>query len=172
MRRKRKSPDSAPDDHCGSHSSKTSPHEYGTVFAMTDSDIAQHEKLYRRWLFDLWYGDFAAAAEIFTPDFVGHWPSHEVHGPQAVADQIRQSRALFSDIENTLDVGPVISSGLCAARWTFHGSYLGGIPGTTATPGTRISFSGHDIFRVDNGRFAEYWVISDSTGMMQQLGAV
>ncbi|MBF6330225.1 ester cyclase [Nocardia transvalensis] len=130
-------------------------------------DIA---KLYRRWLFELWYGDYAVADQILTPDVVGHWPAREVHGPQEVAEQIRQSHEMFSDIENTLDVGPIIDGDLCAARWTFHGSYRGGIPGATVAPGTRISFSGHDIFRVENGRFAEYWPISDAMGMMQQLG--
>lgn len=133
---------------------------------MIELEIAD---LYRRWLFELWYGDFAVANEIFTSDFVGHWPSLDVHGPMGAADQIRQSHTLFSDIENTLDVGPIIADGRCAARWTFHGSYREGIPGATVASGTRISFSGHDILRVENGRFAEYWVIADGLGMMHQL---
>lgn len=128
--------------------------------------------LYRRWLFDMWGGDLDAAAEIFTPDFVGHWPSVTVHGPQGVADQVRQSHRLFADIKNTLDVGPIVQGDLIAARWTFHGSYREGIPGASAAPGTRISFSGQDIFRVEGDRFAEYWVESDGLGMMRALGAL
>ncbi|MCM6776357.1 ester cyclase [Nocardia sp. CDC159] len=128
------------------------------------------DTLYRRWLFDLWSGDFDIATDICTPDFVGHWPSREVHGPHEAADQVRQSHALFSDIENILDVGPIVAGEFCAARWTFHGSYRGGIPGATAPVGTRVAFSGHDIFRVGQGRFVEYWVMSDGMGLMSQLG--
>ncbi|MFK8843725.1 ester cyclase [Streptomyces sp. Ac-502] len=58
------------------------------------------------------------------------------------------------------------------ARWTFHGTYCGGIPGATAPAGTPISFAGQDIFRAADGRFTEYWVVSDGLGMMSALGAV
>ncbi|MDB1086398.1 ester cyclase [Streptomyces sp. ACA25] len=128
--------------------------------------------LYGRWLFDLWHGDFAVAEEILTPDFVGHWPTMDVHGPDRVVEQIRQSHEYFGDIENTLDVGPVIGDGMVAARWTFHGSYRGGVPGASVPSGTRISFAGQDLFRLVDGRFAEYWVVSDTLGMMAALGAL
>ncbi|WP_344528656.1 ester cyclase [Streptomyces albiaxialis] len=130
------------------------------------------ETLYRQWLFDLWHGDFELAEQILAPDFVGHWPDFDVHGPRAAADQIRQSHTYFADIENTLDVGPVIGDGKVAARWTFHGTYRDGIPGATALPGTRIAFSGMDIFSVADDRLAEYWVVSDGLGMMTALGAL
>ncbi|OKI02523.1 hypothetical protein A6A06_15995 [Streptomyces sp. CB02923] len=128
--------------------------------------------LYRRWLFDLWHGDFSVADEIFAPGIVGHWPAFDVHGPQGVADQVRQSHDYFGDIKITLDVGPIVGDGLVAAHWTFHGSYRGGIPGVTASSGTRIAFAGQDIFRVADGRFTEYWVVSDGLGMMTALGAL
>ncbi|MEU4205385.1 ester cyclase [Streptomyces sp. NPDC039022] len=128
--------------------------------------------LYRRWLRDLWHGDFSAAEEIFAPGIVGHWPAFDVHGPQGMADQVRQSYDYFDDIKVTLDVGPVVGDGLVAAHWTFHGTYRGGIPGATAPAGTRISFAGQDIFRAADGRFTEYWVVSDGLGMMTALGAV
>ncbi|MFI0263667.1 ester cyclase [Streptomyces sp. NPDC017056] len=132
-------------------------------------DSAEH--LYHRWISDLWHGDFSVAEEILTPGFVGHWPAFDVHGPQGAAEQIRQSHGYFTDIQVTVDVGPIVADGLVAARWTFHGSYRGGIPGATAAPGTRVSFAGQDIFRVADGRFAEYWVVSDGLGMMSALGA-
>ncbi|GAA1527180.1 hypothetical protein GCM10009678_05930 [Actinomadura kijaniata] len=128
--------------------------------------------LYRRWLFELWPGDYPVAKEIFTPGFVGRWPSLEVRGPQGVVEQIRRSHGFFADIENTLDVGPIVDGDLVAARWTFHGTYRDGIPGATAAPGTRVAFSGQDIFRVEGDRFAEYWVVSDALGMMRALGAL
>ncbi|MBE1531932.1 ester cyclase [Actinomadura algeriensis] len=129
------------------------------------------DELYRRWLFDAWSGDYGVLDEIMTPDFVGHWPAMEVRGRKEAADQIRHSRHLFSDIVNTLDVGPVVGGDTVAARWTFHGTYQGGVPGAMASPGTRVSFVGQDMFRVADGRLAEYWVVSDGVGLMTALGA-
>ncbi|WP_436774989.1 ester cyclase [Yinghuangia sp. YIM S09857] len=128
--------------------------------------------LYRRWLFDVWAGDFDVVERIFTPDVVGHWPTHDFHGPGELADQVRQSHALFTGIENTLDVGPVVDGDLLAARWTFHGTYQGGIPDAQAPAGTEVAFHGVDMLRAEDGRFAEYWVVSDSLGLMTRLGAL
>jgi hypothetical protein len=130
------------------------------------------DALYRRWLFEVWGGDLAVAAEILTPGFTGHWPNLEVRGPAAAAEQVRRSHALFTGVRTTLDVGPVVGDGMVAAGWSFHGSYRGGVPGATAEPGTPVSFSGQDIFRAEGGRFAEYWVVSDALGLMTALGAV
>lgn len=129
------------------------------------------ETLYRRWLFEVWSGDFAVADRILAPDFVGHWPGFDVHGPAGAVEQIRRSHEYFDDIRTTLDVGPVVGDGMVAAHWTFHGSYRGGIPGADAPPGTPASLVGSDVFRFADGRFAEYWVVSDAAGMMRQLSA-
>ncbi|WP_019631662.1 ester cyclase [Actinomadura atramentaria] len=134
---------------------------------MTDLDA-----LYRRWLFDLWGGDPSAADDLLTPGFVGHWPGLDVHGPAGAAEQIRRSRALFTGVRLTLDVGPLVSGDLVAARWTFRGDYAGGLPDAAAPPGTPVAFAGHDILRASGDRFAEYWVVSDGLGLMTALGAV
>jgi hypothetical protein len=128
--------------------------------------------LYRRWLEELWGGDLELAGEILTPDFVGHWPDQDVHGPRGAAEAVRAGRAPFDGIRLTLDVGPVADADKVSARWTFHAAYRGGLPGGTAPPGTRVAFSGMDILRIDpaSGKFVEYWVVSDALGLMTQLG--
>lgn len=126
--------------------------------------------MYRRWLLDLWAGDFTLAGELVTPDFVGHWPGMDVHGADGLVEALRQGHAPFSDVAITLDVGPVVDRDLVAARWTFSGSYRGGMPGASVPTGTPVSFSGHDLLRVYGERFAEYWVVSDTDGLARQLG--
>ena len=79
------------------------------------------------------------------------------------------SRAIFQDVTFAVEVGPVANGELVAARWIGHGSYKGGMRGTTAPVGTRVSFSGHDLLRVEAGRFAEYWVISETEHLLAQL---
>ncbi|NKZ08878.1 ester cyclase [Actinomadura latina] len=130
------------------------------------------DALYRRWLFEVWEGGYAVAGEILAPGFTGHWPNLEVHGPAGAAEQVRRSREYFTDVRTALDAGPVVGDGMVAAAWSFHGSYRGGVPGATAAPGTRVSFRGHDLFRAEDGRFAEYWVVSDALGLMTALGAL
>jgi predicted ester cyclase len=38
--------------------------------------------------------------------------------------------------------------------------------------GKKIKFAGIGIFKVSGGRLAEAWGISDTYGLMQQLGAI
>jgi hypothetical protein len=60
---------------------------------------------------------------------------------------------------------------MVAARWGSLAAYAGGIPGASAPAGTPVASSSIDIMRVENGRFAEYWVSSDGLAVMAQLGA-
>jgi predicted ester cyclase len=43
-----------------------------------------------------------------------------------------------------------------------------GIPPT----GNRVNFTGISIYRIEGGKIAESWSVSDLLGMMQQLGAI
>ncbi|MGI5422354.1 ester cyclase [Actinomadura luteofluorescens] len=126
--------------------------------------------LYERWLLEMWAGDFGLARELVTPDFVGHWPGHDVHGADELIDVLRQGHAPFEGVTVTLDVGPIVDGDQVAARWTFGGRYKGGVPGATAPEGTDVSFEGHDVLRAEGGRFAEYWVISDVRALDRALG--
>ncbi|MFI6324378.1 ester cyclase [Nonomuraea sp. NPDC050556] len=115
--------------------------------------------LYKRWLLELWNGDFDLASELVTDDFVGHWPGMDIHGPDGLIGALKQGHAPFDHVTVTLDVGPIVNGDLVAARWTFAGTHSG----------KRVAFTGHDILRAEGNRFAEYWVISDTEGLAKQL---
>ncbi|MEW2358858.1 ester cyclase [Spirillospora sp. NPDC029432] len=127
-------------------------------------------RLYERWLLEMWAGDFGLARELVTSDFVGHWPGLEVRGADQLIETLAQGHAPFEGVKVTLDVGPIVDGDRVAARWTFSGSYKGGMPGATVPEGTTVSFSGHDVLRAEGGRFAEYWVISDVQTFSRELG--
>jgi predicted ester cyclase len=133
--------------------------------------VEANKQLYRRWLLELWNGDLAITDQIVTPDFVGSWPGRPglVHGPKELADIIRMSRAIFLEVRFAVEVGPVADGDLVAARWIGQGSYKGGMQRAAAPAGTWVSFSGHDLLRVEDGRFAEYWVISETEHLLAQL---
>jgi hypothetical protein len=112
------------------------------------------KELYRRWLLELWHGRSEVAEDLLTEDFVGHWPDREVHGRAALVDLIRETREMFSELTFQLELGPILDGELLAARWTGMGRSADG----------EMRLLGHDILRVRDGRFAEYWVASWAGG--------
>ncbi|MGH2702064.1 MAG: ester cyclase [Actinomycetota bacterium] len=136
--------------------------------------------LYRRWLLGMWNGDAdeaaAIASEIAAPHLVVHQAragrdeSKTPRGPDALVQIVTQGRAPFDEVKVSIEVGPVAEGDLVSARWEFAGSYNGGIPGATAAAGTLVAFAGIDLFRIENGKLAEYWVSSDDGYLMAQLG--
>jgi predicted SnoaL-like aldol condensation-catalyzing enzyme len=107
-------------------------------------------ELYHRWLFDLWSGRFEVAEQIIAPDFAGHWPEQEVNGRDALVELIRSTHAMFESLEFELALGPFVDGDFVLARWT----------GVGRTAEGSMPLLGHDILRVADGRFAEYWVAS------------
>ena len=89
-----------------------------------------------------------------TEDFAGHWPDREVRGREALLALMRETHGMFTALEFTLDVGPVVEGDLVAARWT----------GVGHTADGAVRLLGHDLLRVRGERFAEYWVASWAGG--------
>ncbi|PUB24796.1 SnoaL-like polyketide cyclase [Promicromonospora sp. AC04] len=137
----------------------------------------QLRSLYGRWS-ELWRGDFSHAAEILDAGFVVHQArpdgsdSELVTGPERLLPEIEQTMAAFGEIVIDVGLGPFVDGDFVTARWTMNATYTGGIPHATAPIGTRIAFSGHDILRVADGRFVEYWTCTDMLDGLAQLGAV
>lgn len=128
--------------------------------------------LYHRWLYELWpTADRELARRLVTPGFVGHWPDREVSGPDALAAAIEEALSLFTDVTTLIEVGPLVEGDLVAARWAFRGTYRGGLPGVDASAGNPAVLRGADMLRVEDGRFAEYWVSSDAEQLVRQLTA-
>ena len=94
----------------------------------------------------LWTGK-AAAAELVSDDFVGHWPTRDIHGPDELQAMVDQTHQTLSELMFVVEVEPFVERDLVAARWV----------GTGATNNGPARFTGNDILRFANGRFVEYW---------------
>lgn len=125
-------------------------------------------EMYDRWM-RMWYGETGLADELVAPDCVIHEPPNHFRGPEGVRRMVEMGRAPFTDIEFRIEVEPIIEGNRLAARWTSTGRDAGGIPGTTAVAGTEVTFGGIDIWRIEDGLIAEYWVSSDGLWLMAQL---
>jgi predicted ester cyclase len=132
--------------------------------------------LWDRWI-ALWNGDLEQASEIVHRDFTLHRiPAPHIpdqaDGREHLLEWIRQTRSFFDDLRFTVEVGPLVDGEMVAGRWVAEGRYLGGLPGTTAPAGTRVSFHGTDIWRTEDGVIREYWLSDDLLDLMQQLGVI
>ena len=56
-------------------------------------------------------------------------------------------------------------------RWRARGTHRGGFPGASPDAvGREVTFTGTDILRIADGKFAEYWGDADSLLFVLQLG--
>ena len=123
--------------------------------------VEENKTLVRREQGELWNhtGDLNAAAELFAPD--------RVEDAKQEAASVRRG---FPDLESTIE-DLIAERDKVVAHWraqaTHQGEYMG-IPPT----GNRVNFTGISIYRIEGGKIAEWWGVSDLLGMMQQLGAV
>ena len=124
--------------------------------------------LYYRWI-SAWNGDDIDLSEIFDHNVIVRQMPTEKHGIEAVQEMINQGRAPFDPIRFIVDVEPIFDDHMLAARWTCNGTYVGGLEGATAEPGTHIVFGGVDIWRFSDGKVSDYWVSSDGLWLMEQL---
>ncbi|MFE2515816.1 ester cyclase [Streptomyces mirabilis] len=129
------------------------------------------------WL-RLWNGDFAQAPGIISPGFRVHaalldgGDGSSIRGVDGLVAWIGQTRSAFRDLRFTIEVPPLVDGRYASVRWTATGTYAGGIPGAKARPGTVVTFTGTDTLRVRDGRFAEYWVNTDTLSLLTQLQAL
>ena len=110
------------------------------------------------------------ADDVFAPDYLRHdlRPTTAAPGPEGQKEIASAFRAAFPDVR--FDVEIVIAEGdYVAARWTASGTHRGAW-GDVEPTGRSVTFSGVNIFRLENGRVAELWNHRDDLGLQQQLG--
>jgi hypothetical protein len=108
--------------------------------------MSTEKALYQRWINELWAGK-PVAAELVSDDFVGHWPTRDMHGPYELQAIVDETHTMLSDLTFTIEIGPLVDGDLVAGRWI----------GTGATADGPARFTGNDILRLADGRFIEYW---------------
>ncbi|MFF4384926.1 ester cyclase [Kitasatospora sp. NPDC001547] len=129
------------------------------------------------WL-RVWNGDYTQAPAIISPDFTVHAAMLDggdgsgIRGADGLVNWIAQTRAAFPDLRFSVQVDPLVAGRHAFLRWTATGTYAGGFPGAKARPGTTVTFTGTDTLRINNGKFVEYWLNSDTLQLLTQLQAL
>jgi steroid delta-isomerase-like uncharacterized protein len=135
-----------------------------------DSTLERNKQLVRRMNAEVWNAaNLDAIDGLFTPDFVLHFlpDGSETRGTEGLREHVRELHRAFPDwsehierivAERDLVVIHYVSSG------TNQGQWLGNPP-----TGNRLQVNEMSIFRIEDGRIAEQWLLPDVGSMQRQL---
>jgi len=138
---------------------------------MTDTITAANKALLRRFYREVYVDwDMALVDAVVSPAFTSHdWPVDSPTGPQAFRDYYAAIRSAVPDARYEVD-DLIAEADRVVVRWTMRGIHEGDFAGIVAT-GRTIALQGIAIYRVDNGKLMERWVVSDLHGLLQEIGA-
>ncbi|MFC5367717.1 ester cyclase [Salinirubrum litoreum] len=120
-------------------------------------------------------GDADAMAATITADCVFHqprWPL-DTEGRAAIVEQTRESEGRFVDV--TVEIEQSVASGdRIAVQTTASGRNVGPLrmgdrDREIAPTGRRFAVPQFGIYRIEDGKIAEAWVLADALGIVEQL---
>jgi steroid delta-isomerase-like uncharacterized protein len=113
--------------------------------------------------------DLGVVDEFFAPDFVSHTnPPGLAEGVEGVRSFFAMFRDAMPDVEVRIDE-LIVDGDRAAVATTITGTHTGELLGMPAT-GRRLEVVGVDLIRVRNGKIVEHRGLTDTVGLMRQLG--
>jgi steroid delta-isomerase-like uncharacterized protein len=136
--------------------------------AITDEIAAANKDLLRRFYREVhvdW--NMALADEVVSPEFRSHdWPAGAT-GPKAFREYYAAIRSAVPDAHYEVD--DMIAEGdRVVVRWRMLGTHKGAFNGIAPT-GRAITLKEIAIYRVEDGKLMERWVVSDLHGALQEV---
>jgi predicted ester cyclase len=135
---------------------------------MVDEIAAANKELVRRFYREVYVDwNMALVDEVVSPEFTSHdWPEDGPKGPQAFLNYYAAIRSALPDARYEAD--DLIAEGdRVVVRWRLLGTHKGAFQGIAPTGGP-IVLKGIAIYRVEDGRLAERWVVSDLYGALEE----
>jgi steroid delta-isomerase-like uncharacterized protein len=117
-------------------------------------------------------GNLDKLDELVTDDVVEHEQGlpGQPEGKEGVAFFVNTLRGAFSDIKATVDQS-LESGDLACAHVTLTGKHTGDWMGVPASDKS-FEIESIDIVRIEDGRCAEHWGVTDNMALMVQIGAL
>lgn len=109
------------------------------------------------------------ADDLLSPEFTSHdWPRGQ-QGPEAFRNYYNAFKKALPDAK--YEVKDILADGdRVAVRWEMQGTYREPFPGIDITPaGQAVTLKGVAIYRIENGKLAERWVVSDLYGLLKTM---
>ena len=132
--------------------------------------LESNKRLVRQMNAEVWNEtNLEIVDKFYTPDFILHFlpDGSELRGIDSLRAHIREHRKAFPDwkeeikcivAERDIVVIQYVSTGTNQGRW------LGNLP-----TGKRIQINEVSIFRIEDGKITEQWLLPDLFSMQQQL---
>lgn len=133
---------------------------------MSSSD--ENKTTVRRCFESATRSDYDAFGEILASDYVLH--PEEVRGADGLQEMIEGYHRALSGLTVTIDQ-QFTDGDHVATRFTIRGTHDGDLMGVAPT-GRDVAFTGITISRVQDGRLAEEWEITDTAGLLSQIGVL
>ena len=110
-------------------------------------------------------------AQHVTEDVLVHASSPGAAPDIVGLDQLRQAFTAFREVFPDLVVRAdqlIAEDDLIANRWTATGTHSGPLAGVPAS-GCVVSWTGTDVYRLADGRIAEWWRHDDASWLLRQV---
>ncbi len=92
--------------------------------------------------------------QVLAEDYYQHNPDVK-QGLAGIQERTKQFETVFADVAVTID-DLVAEEDKVVARFTWTGTHIGEFLGIPATH-KKVSWSGTDWWRIENGKLAEHW---------------
>jgi len=116
-------------------------------------------------------GKLSVVDQVLFPNLSSHHAFGGAHnGPEGLKCLIAMFRNGFPDLVCTVE-GEIREADNVAALWTMGGTHQGLFMGNPPT-GKPMKMQGMIFARLADGLIAEYWMLIDQFGLLQQLGII
>jgi steroid delta-isomerase-like uncharacterized protein len=135
--------------------------------------LAENKALFRRLYEEVINNrNLAVMDELAAPDLIDHeeLPPGVPPGREGAKQFFAMLHQAFPDLRVEADE-PLAEGDRVVIHATWRGTHQGTFLGIPPT-GKAITFTGIDIVRIQDGKMVEHWGITDSLGLLQQLGAI
>jgi steroid delta-isomerase-like uncharacterized protein len=123
---------------------------------------------------ELWNcGDLGRIDELVDPSFIRHHERNQdgdFHGRDGFRAWLCSVREALPDMHLEI-VRMFGENDRVMVHLRGHGTHRGALKGVIAN-GTALTFTATSLLRIADGKVAECWVIADTLGLLQQVGAV
>jgi steroid delta-isomerase-like uncharacterized protein len=141
---------------------------------MTKTDVFDLESIQMkkqvvlRYWHELWNAKNREVIDQIFIQFPGiHLAAGQAHRPPDMHTWFEHALESFPDVQFT--VHHLLAEGeFVMAHWSYVATHTGTFLGIPAT-GKQITDTGMNLFRIEDGKIAEFWIIQDSLGLLQQL---
>lgn len=132
-------------------------------------NAAANKELVRRFYKEVYVDwNMALVDQVVSPQFTSHdWPERGPTGPRAFRDYYAAIRSAVPDARYEVD-DLIAEEDKVVVRWRLLGTHKGDFKGLAPT-GRPIVLKGIAIYRLQNGKLMERWVVSDLHGLLEEI---